>query len=115
MKSRAFIQRRPVANYFVLAFVISWIGSIMAVGPKFLRGETIQLADIWLIGWTMLITISFLAVLVPMSLSPERDTLFYSVVLWGAAFIAIARYGKNLVRVPGQAGVYKLQAKPAQQ
>ena len=110
MKSRTFIQRHPVATHFVLAFVISWGGSIIAVGSKFVRGETNQLTDIWLIGWTMLVTVSFLAVLVSMSLSPELDTLFYiiySIVLWGAALIVIARYGRNLVRVPGQAGVYK--------
>jgi membrane protease YdiL (CAAX protease family) len=284
MKIRTLIQSQPAAAYFVLAFVISWGGSFVAVGPKFLRGETIQLTDIWLIGSIMLVTVStlgisltyfldgkdglrdlfsrmrkwrvgarwylallifpvlilavllplsalvspdfrpnffplgilmglaagfleeigwmgfafpkmksrytiltagiilgvlhvlwhfagdylgaaeargaswlphffafcvsmiamrilnvwvyvntgsllmaqlmhasstgFLAILVPMSLSPELDTLFYivySVVLWGAALIVIARYGNNLVQVPRQAGEYKLQAKPAQQ
>jgi len=43
----------------------------------------------------------FLAVLVPLSLSPARDTLFYavySVVLWGAVAVVVVLFGKNLVR-----------------
>jgi len=43
----------------------------------------------------------FLAVLVPLSLSPARDTMFYavySVVLWGAVAVLVALFGKNLVR-----------------
>jgi membrane protease YdiL (CAAX protease family) len=46
----------------------------------------------------------FLAVLVPLSLSPARDTMFYavySVVLWGAVAVIVASFGKNLVRPQG--------------
>lgn len=42
-----------------------------------------------------------LAVLVPLSLSPAQDTLFYavySVVLWGAVAVIVALFGKDLVR-----------------
>ena len=42
-----------------------------------------------------------LAVLVPLSLSPAQDTLFYavySVVLWGAVAVIVALFGRDLVR-----------------
>ena len=42
-----------------------------------------------------------LAVLVPLSLSPAQDTLFYavySVVLWGAVALIVALFGQGLVR-----------------
>ena len=42
-----------------------------------------------------------LAVLVPLSLSPAQDTLFYavySVVLWGSVAVIVALFGKDLVR-----------------
>ena len=45
----------------------------------------------------------FLAVLVPLSLSPGNDTLFYAVyavVLWIAVAIIVAKYGKHLVQQP---------------
>lgn len=62
MKIKRLIQRRPVAAYFLLAFVISWGGSIIAVGPKFLRGESVVLSDIWLIGGIMLNTVCLLGI-----------------------------------------------------
>ena len=45
MSVRAFIQRHPLAGYFILAFLITWSGCLLAVGPKFLRNEAIQLMD----------------------------------------------------------------------
>jgi membrane protease YdiL (CAAX protease family) len=45
MNIRALIRRYPLTNYFLLAYAISWGGSIAVAGPKFLRGETMQLAD----------------------------------------------------------------------
>ena len=45
MSIKAFIKRYPVASYFVLAYLITWVGSFVAIGPKFLRGEEIQLTD----------------------------------------------------------------------
>lgn len=62
MKNKRFIQRNPVATYFFLAFAISWGGSTIAVGPKLLRGETVVLSDIWLIGGIMLITVCLLGI-----------------------------------------------------
>lgn len=54
MNNKTFIQRYPVASYFFLAFLISWVGSFLAAGPKFLRGETMELTDIGLIGLPMM-------------------------------------------------------------
>lgn len=36
------IKRRPVASYFTLTFAISWVGSLLAAGPAFARGEALQ-------------------------------------------------------------------------
>jgi membrane protease YdiL (CAAX protease family) len=62
MKIKRLIQRNPVATYFLLAFAISWGGSAIAVGPKLLRGESIVLSDIWLIGGVMLNTVCLLGI-----------------------------------------------------
>ena len=45
MNIKAYVQRHPVAVYFVLAYVIAWSGTFAAVGPKFLRGEPMQFTD----------------------------------------------------------------------
>jgi membrane protease YdiL (CAAX protease family) len=42
----------------------------------------------------------FLSILVPLSLSPQNDTVFYgvySVALWAAVMVVVARHGKHLV------------------
>lgn len=54
MNIRRYAQRHPVLLYFVLAFGIAWIGSIVAVGPKFLRNETLEFADALLMFVPML-------------------------------------------------------------
>jgi membrane protease YdiL (CAAX protease family) len=36
-----FISRHPVVSYFLLAFVISWLGALCLVAPKLIRGEPI--------------------------------------------------------------------------
>jgi membrane protease YdiL (CAAX protease family) len=45
MNIKAVIQRHPLGSYFGLAFTIAWAGSFLAVGPKFIRGETMQFSD----------------------------------------------------------------------
>lgn len=63
MKIKAFIQRRSISIYFWLAFIISWLGSFIVIGPMFLRGEEIKFAD-WLpIGAVMLLTVCSLGIL----------------------------------------------------
>ncbi len=45
MGFKAFIARHAVAAYFVLAFGISWGASLALLGPKFFRGEALQISD----------------------------------------------------------------------
>jgi membrane protease YdiL (CAAX protease family) len=54
MKIKAFIQRHPVGMYFGLAFFISWVGSFLAGGSKFLQGDAMELNDLWSMGFAML-------------------------------------------------------------
>jgi membrane protease YdiL (CAAX protease family) len=49
-----FIQDRPVGVFFLVAFVIAWLGSFLVAGPKFFRGEVIELLDIMMMGLAML-------------------------------------------------------------
>lgn len=54
MNIKDFARRHPVGMYFCLTFVISWLGSLAAGGPIFLRGESAELADIFVIGMLVL-------------------------------------------------------------
>jgi membrane protease YdiL (CAAX protease family) len=45
MNIKAFIQRHPVASYFALAYVIPWVGILVGIGPKFIRGEALGLTE----------------------------------------------------------------------
>ena len=49
------IRRRPLATYFGLVFAISWVGSFVAAGPKFLRGEALQDTDLLLMFVPMIL------------------------------------------------------------
>ena len=42
---KAFIQRHPVAPYFSLVLLISYGSFLLVVGPRLLRGETMQSTD----------------------------------------------------------------------
>jgi membrane protease YdiL (CAAX protease family) len=44
-KIKTFFKTHPVLPYFFFAFFISWGGSLVVLGPKFVRGETYQLTD----------------------------------------------------------------------
>jgi len=53
-RSGSLIQRYPVTSYFVLAYSISWGGSLAVGGAKFLRGEQLGPADAMLMAPLML-------------------------------------------------------------
>ena len=45
MNIKTFIQRHPVASYFGVAYLFSYGGFLVLVGPKLLRGEAMQSTD----------------------------------------------------------------------
>lgn len=52
---KRFIQDHPVGVFFLLSFVIAWLGSFLVGGPKFFRGEDIELLDIIIMGLAQLV------------------------------------------------------------
>lgn len=54
MNTKSVIKKQSVLIYFILVFLISWGGSFLLVGPKFLRGEVMDLTDIGLMAIPML-------------------------------------------------------------
>jgi membrane protease YdiL (CAAX protease family) len=48
------IRKHPVAYYTLVAYLIPWLGSLILVGPKFLTGAVVELAD-GMIMWLMMI------------------------------------------------------------
>jgi membrane protease YdiL (CAAX protease family) len=54
MNDQNFVKRHCLALFFVLAFLISWLGVFALAGPKFLAGEAFEMADIGLMAFGML-------------------------------------------------------------
>jgi membrane protease YdiL (CAAX protease family) len=54
MNIKNLIKQHPVASYFILAYTITWVGSFIVAGPKFLRGEVIEMMDILIMWMAML-------------------------------------------------------------
>lgn len=54
MTARYFLQRHALGLYFILVFLVSWLGSYLAVGTRLLRGELPELSDIGLMAIPML-------------------------------------------------------------
>jgi len=78
------------------AFIVSMTAMRVIVVWAYVNTKSVLLAQLVHASST-----GFLAVLVPLALSPARDTLFYwvySAVLWGAVAVVVAVFGKNLVR-----------------
>jgi membrane protease YdiL (CAAX protease family) len=78
------------------AFIVSMTAMRVFVMWAYANTKSVLLAQLVHASST-----GFLAVLVPLSLSPAQDTVFYwvySAVLWGAVAVVVAVFGKNLVR-----------------
>ena len=54
MREKPFAQRHAVALYFVLVFLISWLGVYLAAGTRFLQGEGPELSDVGFMAIPML-------------------------------------------------------------
>ena len=54
MDEQSFARRHSVAIYFVLTFLISWIGVYVVIGPKFLAGDVIELSDLGVMAFANL-------------------------------------------------------------
>jgi len=55
MSEQSFVKRHSLVIYFVLAFAIAWIGSIVLGGPKYLAGEVFEFSDIGLMAIAALV------------------------------------------------------------
>jgi membrane protease YdiL (CAAX protease family) len=72
MEISTFVRRQPLLTYFGLAFTISWIGCLLAAGPKFIRGEAMQPVDGLLVFLVMLLGPSFSGVALTACLEGRR-------------------------------------------
>jgi membrane protease YdiL (CAAX protease family) len=54
LREKPFVQRHAVALYFVLVFLISWLGVYLAAGTRFLQGEGPELSDVGFMAIPML-------------------------------------------------------------
>ena len=50
----SFVKRYSLSIYFVLTFLVSWIGVFIVIGPKFLAGEVIEFSDLGVMAFAML-------------------------------------------------------------
>lgn len=54
MRAKEYLRRYPLYSYFLMAFAISWGGSLVVAGPPFLRGEEISTTNVLLMLLFML-------------------------------------------------------------
>jgi len=54
MRDQGFVKRHSLIIYFVLVFLISWIGVYVVISPKFWSGEVIGFNDLGLMAFAML-------------------------------------------------------------
>lgn len=46
MRAKEYIRRYPLYSYFIIAFGISWIGSLIVAGPQFMREVEISMSNL---------------------------------------------------------------------
>ncbi len=54
MRDQSFVKRHSLIIYFVLAFLISWIGVYVVIAPKFWAGSDIEFSDLGVMAFAML-------------------------------------------------------------
>jgi len=54
MSEKSFVKRHSLVIYFVLAFLISWIGVYVVIGQKFWAGSVIEFSDLGVMAFAML-------------------------------------------------------------
>lgn len=54
VKVKDYAKQHPVGAYFILAFGISWLGSLLTGGPIFLRGDSADLEEVLVMGLLVL-------------------------------------------------------------
>ena len=83
MGNESFIKQHSLAIYFVLVFLIAWVGSFVAVGSKFLQGRAIEFSDVGLMSLPMLLA-PFISGLVMSYLSDREGIreLFGRMKIW---------------------------------
>ena len=85
MKSvKRFVQDRPMGVFFLVAFAIPWLPSFLVVGPKFFRGEVIELLDIMMIGVPMYAAPILSGILIALIVDGKRGIgdMFIRMKIW---------------------------------
>jgi len=54
VREQNFVKRHSLVIYFVLAFLISWIGVYVVIAPKFWAGSVIEFGDLGVMAFAML-------------------------------------------------------------
>ena len=70
--------------FFLVVFVIPWLPSILVAGPKFFRGEVIELLDIMMIGVAMFVVPILSGILITLILDGKRGIgdIFSGMKFW---------------------------------
>ena len=80
---KRFIQDRPVGVYFLLAFAIPWLPSFLVAGPKFFRGEDVELL-VMMIGVAMFAAPILSGILIAYIVDGKRGIgdMFHRMKIW---------------------------------
>jgi len=81
---KRFIQSHPVGVFFLLSFAIAGLGSFLVGGPKFFRGEDIELLDIMAMGLAQLFAPILSGVLIAFIVDRKSgiDDMFRRMKIW---------------------------------